>query len=94
MSSYPKCLEDISIPDSCVLLCTTAAPGKFAVLVTLAILMSLQKGKKKSCQIEYKLLYKMYFRIISLTLQCLLSEENNSNQKEKNGEVDRLKKVF
>lgn len=53
-----------------------------------------ERKKKKSCQIEYKLLYKMYFRIISLTLQCLLSEENNSNQKEKNGEVDRLKKVF
>lgn len=46
LSSYPECLEDISIPDSCVLLCTTAAPGKFAVLVTLAILMSLQKRKK------------------------------------------------
>lgn len=82
MSAYPECLEDISIPDLCVLLCTTAAPGKFAVLVTLAILMSLQKGKK-SCQIEYKLLYKMYFRITSLTLQYLLSEENNSNQKKK-----------
>lgn len=46
MSSYPERWEDISIPNSYVLLCRTAAPGKFAVLVTLAILMSLQKGKK------------------------------------------------